>query len=323
MQLRDISRYSASLFKSPKGKLIIKWLQKILLIGIITWLGFELTNIGWSNVWKSLPLQPLFYFTFLIIYFQLPLFELWVYRCSWSFVTMKDIPIFIIKRVYNKDVLGYSGEIYFFMWAKKKMIYNGKYIFQTIKDNNIISSIASTVFSIMLLSIFFFTGQLPVEVWFTSKQLVYWISGMVVVLVLILVFYRFRNYIFHMKWSTALIIFGIQMIRLFMVQALNLLMFYIVIPDTPLYVWFSYLSIEIILSRVPFLPNKDFIFVSLSITLADSLNVNESAIAGLMLARSVLGKVANLILFTIFGNTKIKEINQEKFPGSFNYLRPE
>lgn len=227
-----------------------------------------------------------------------------------GFRCRKSIPTFIIKRVYNKDVLGYSGELYFFVWAKKHLSLKDKDILFTIKDNNIISSVASTVVSVGLLSIFFFTGQVPIDEWFTADQLVYWISGIVFALVLFIVLYRFRNYVIHMSWRTAFSIFGIQMLRLLVVQVLNLLMFYVVMPETPMYVWFTYLSIEIILSRIPFLPNKDFIFVSLSISLAGNLDVSESAIAGLMLTRSVLGKILNFIFFAVFSFFKPKDIEE-------------
>lgn len=317
MQFKDLGHQLSSFFESPAGKTLSRWFQRFLFVGIIVWMGTELTKVGWLKVWQALPIQPLFYVFFLIAYFQLPFFEVWIYRLTWTFDALKSIPTFIIKRVYNKDVLGYSGEVYFFVWAKKHLSLNDKDILFTIKDNNIISSVASTFVSVGLLSIFFFTGQVPIEEWFTADQLVYWISGTLFALVLIVVLYRFRNYVIHMSWNTAFSIFGIQMLRLLVVQALNLLMFYVVMPETPMYVWFTYLSIEIILSRIPFLPNKDFIFVSLSISLAGDLDVSESAIAGLMLTRSVLGKILNFIFFAIFSFFKpkdIEELEEEEIP---------
>lgn len=310
MQFKDLGHQLSSFFESPVGKSLTKWFQRFLFVGIVIWMGIELTNVGWMAVWESLPTQPLFYLFFLIAYFQLPFFEVWIYRLTWVFDAVKSIPTFIIKRVYNKDVLGYSGELYFFVWAKKHLSLKDKDILFTIKDNNIISSVASTVVSVGLLSIFFFTGQVPIDEWFKADQLVYWISGIVFALVLFIVLYRFRNYVIHMSWRTAFSIFGIQMLRLLVVQVLNLLMFYVVMPETPMYVWFTYLSIEIILSRIPFLPNKDFIFVSLSISLAGNLDVSESAIAGLMLTRSVLGKILNFIFFAVFSFFKPKDIEE-------------
>lgn len=297
-------------FSSAKGKSIAKWLQWILFVVITAWMGFELTKIGWLNVWNSLPTNWLFYLIFLFTYFQLPLFEVWIYRITWVFDAIKSIPAFIIKRVYNKDVLGYSGEFYFFIWAKKYLSLPDREIILAIKDNNVISSVASTLVSIGLLSIFIFSGKVPIQDWINYDQLVYWILGVVGLIILSALAYRFRNYVIHMSASSAASIFGIQIFRLLLVQAFNLLMFYVVMPETPLYVWFTYLSIEIILSRVPFLPNKDFIFVSLSISLAGALAVSEIEIAGLMLARSALGKILNFVFFGVFSFFKPKEIEE-------------
>ncbi|MFA5669172.1 MAG: hypothetical protein WC967_08005 [Balneolaceae bacterium] len=300
----------SAFFSSPKGKAIVKWLQRILFVAITAWMGYELTKIGWLKVWNSLPTNWFFYLIFLLTYFQLPLFEVWIYRVTWAFDAIKSIPTFIIKRVYNKDVLGYSGELYFFVWAKKYLSLPDREILLTIKDNNVISSVASTIVSIGLLSIFIFSGKVPIQDWINYDQLVYWILGIVGVVVLSALAYRFRDYVIHMTASNAASIFGIQIFRLLLVQAFNLLMFYVVMPETPMYVWFTYLSLEIILSRVPFLPNKDFIFVSLSISLAGTLAVSEIEIAGLMLARSALGKILNFVFFGVFSFFKPKEIEE-------------
>ena len=300
MQFKKSGTRLYSFFNSEKGTIIFKWFQGLLFVVIIFWMGFELTKIGWNRVWESLPIQPHFYFLFLFTYFQLPFFEIWIYRLTWRFNTLKSIPIFITKRVYNKDVLGYSGEFFFFSWIKKNISISSKDILLTIKDNNIISSVASTFVSVALLSIFFFTGLVPIDNWFSDDQLVYWIVGIILAIVLCLVIYRYRDYVIHMKWTTVISIFGIQVFRLIIVQASNLLMFYVVMPGIELYVWFTYLSLEIILSRIPFLPNKDFMFVGLSIAIAGNLSVSESEIAGLMLTRSVLSKTLNFVFFVIF-----------------------
>lgn len=310
MSSQNIISKVSDFFESPKGKAIVKWLQRFLFVVIIAWMGYELTKVGWLRVWKSLPKTWAFYIIFLFTYFQLPLFEVWIYRVTWMFNAIKSIPTFIIKRVYNKDVIGYSGEVYFFVWAKQNLNLDDKEVLVTIKDNNIISSIASTLVSIGLLSIFVFTGQVPIERIVSFDQVIYWVLGGIVVLVVGILAYRFRKFVIHMSAKNAFSIFGIQIFRLLLVQAFNLLMFYVVMPETPMYVWFTYLSIEIILSRIPFLPNKDFVFVSLSIGLANTLVVSEAEIAGLMLARSALGKILNFIFFGVFSFYKPKRVRE-------------
>ena len=278
MQLKNIFSEILAFFQTELGKKILKWGQNLLFIGILIWLGLELYKIGWRKVWESLPVTPYFYLLFLIGYFQLPFFELWIYRLAWVFDVVKSIPTFMIKRVYNKDVLGYSGELYFYAWVKKHLGVPDSEILTTIKDNNIISSAASTFVSVALLGIFVYTGQVKVSEWINHESMHYWLIGGFLLIVVIVFLYRFRNYVIHLTFRKAAEIFGIHLFRLILLQGINLLMFYVVMPDIPFFVWFTYIALEIILSRIPLLPNRDFIFVGMSINLAGALSVDQPSI---------------------------------------------
>lgn len=69
-------------------------------------------------------------------------------------------------------------------------------------------------------------------------------------------------------------------------------------PEIPLRIWFTYLSMTLILSRIPFLPNKDLVFIGASIEISKLINVSTAGIAGLFIAQNVLDKVLNAVLFT-------------------------
>lgn len=299
MDVRAKAKSISDFFRTDSGKTLLKWIKRLINAGVLVWLVYELTEIGWREVWKSLPTQPLFYILFLGMFFQLPFFEVIIYRVTWAFNAVKSIPIFLLKSVYNKDVLGYSGEVYFFLWARNTLDMGSTEIFKIIKDNNIISSIASTLFSLALLSVFLFTDQIKILEWIADQNQLYFYMGIVLVIIVVLLFIRFRHFVISMPLKTAYKIFSIQMFRLFLIQVFNLLMYYIVLPDTPLYIWFTYIAVEIILSRIPFLPNRDLIFTGMGITMAEGLMVSKSAIAGLMVARAVLGKISTLASFGI------------------------
>lgn len=308
MKLRSIGNSITTFFQSPTGKRVLKWAQRFINVAVMVWLVYELTNIGWLKVWQSLPTQPLFYVLFLFLFFQLPLFEVLIYRLTWKFDAWKSVPIFLMKRVYNKDVLGYSGEVYFYLWARKTIEeLSDREIFKTIKDNNIISSIASTLVSILLLSIFFFTDQIKIVDWLTQQNQAYLWGGVLLIVVIFILLIRFRHFVISMPLKTAYSIFGIQMFRLLIGQAFNVAMYVIVMPETPYYVWFTLLSVEIILTRIPFLPNRDLIYVAMSIGIAEGMAVSTSGIAAITLARSVLNKVFN---FSAFGIGSILKRNK-------------
>lgn len=311
MSFSSLTGKITEFFKTEHGKLILKWSQHLINVGVLVWLIYELNKIGWLKVWQSFPSQPLFYILFLFLFCQLPLFEVLIYRLTWKFDSLRSIPVFLVKRVYNKDVLGYSGEFYFFAWAKTTLDLSGSEIFKIIKDNNIISSVASTLLSIALLSIFLFTDQIKIMEWIANQNQMYFIGGGLFLVLIIFIFVKFRHYVISMPIKTAYQIFGIQIVRLLLVQTVNLLMYIIVLPDIPLYIWFTYLAIEIILSRIPFLPNRDLIFASISISIAGDLAVAEESIAGIMLAKSALNKVGNVAAFGLSNLSKQSDVVPE------------
>lgn len=297
MQHTKIRAKISDFFESNKGKLFIKWLQRFITIGVLIWLGLELTEVGWVKVWKALPTQPLFYFLFLLFFFQLPFMEAVIYKITWPISVIKSIPAFLQKRVYNKEVFGYSGEIFLLFWAKTEVGLKGKEALKTIKDNNIISSVASTLFSVLLLSVFILTDQIKILDWLFDKSVVYYSIAGITLIAVSLILYRFRKVIISMNLNNALKVFGLHSLRLLLVQILNLLMYYVVLPDVPLYTWFIFIALEIIVSRVPFIPNRDVIYTSMSISITSTMVVNQDEIAGIMIAKLALNKVGSLISF--------------------------
>ncbi len=297
VQLRYYRKRISSFFRTQTGQSILKWSQYLFNAAILVWLVYELTDVGWRNVWDSLPVNPIFYLLFLFLYFQLPFFEVLIYRMTWTFDSLRSVPIFLLKKIYNKDVLGYSGEVYFYLWARKALDLRDSEILKTIKDNNIISSVASTLVAIGLLSIFLFTDQIKIVDWIANQNQAYFWGGAIFLVVLIILFIYFRHQVISMPMKTAFSIFGIQTFRLVLGQAVNVLMYYVVMPDTPLYIWFTLLSVEIVLTRIPFIPNRDLIYVGMSIGIAEGLDVSTSAIAALMVTKGVLNKAFNFLAF--------------------------
>jgi hypothetical protein len=266
---------------------------------VLVWLIYEISRIGWQDVGRSLPVQPLFYFLIFILFIQLPLIEVVIYRLSWVFNGLKAIPVFFIKTVYNKHVMGYSGEFYFYIWAQKNIALPAKKIFRTVMDNNIISSISSTFVAILLLALFFFTGQIKPITDFIETDHVYVFASLILLLVIGIIMIRFRRFVIAMPVKTAVSVFSIHTLRLIVMHGVNVWMYYIVLPETPLYVWFTLLSIEIILSRIPFLPNRDLIFTGIGISVAGILEMSAAEIGGILIAKSIGGKILNLAAFGI------------------------
>jgi len=303
LNFNDIKNKWIAFWKSPKGKLTGKWLRRAFMVSIIGFLVWQILQIGWQEVLKSLPTTPWFYLIFLILYFALPMSEQFIYRMSLNFGFWEGLKVFIQKKVLNLDVMGYTGEAYFYVWGKQHLKEDDKHIFNVIKDNNIISSFASTLLAIILLTIFISVSEVDfLEVIKVSQNVV--IGVVIVAIIVIFLGIYFRKYIISMNRNMALKVFGIHVFRIIFVYTLEVLQWMVVLPLVPLHIWFVFLSARIISSRLPFIPSQDLLFVSISLEMSKYMDVSGAGIAGIMIANNFLNKSMNLILYSFFSTEK-------------------
>lgn len=294
--------------ESEKGKLTGKVISYLIQAGIIFYLGYQLTQIGWQKFFTSLPTNPLFYLLFLVIYFALPVTEIFSYMQSWNMSFWESLPIYIKKRVYNKNFIGYSGEVVVYTWARKKSFDTDKNIFKVIRDNNIVSSLASTTVVFGLLIAFILSGRISFMNELTSRYDAFTItSTSVIVSILAVVAYYNRSYFFSMPARIAAAVFTFHSTRMLVINGVQILIWHLVMPDVSYEIWFTFLSIQLIISRIPFLPNRDLFYIGASLEVSHMINVSAAGIAGLLVAQNVLDKLVNMGLFTLISIQEGKE----------------
>jgi len=295
-----------SFFNTPVGSKLLKfgtYLFQAVVVGVII---YQLAGIGWGEIWRSLPTEPLFYLLFLFIYFLLPFSETVAYRICWGIPYFKSIPIFIKKRIFNKDVMGYSGEIVLMHWAVRSAEVSKKQAFKDIRDMNIISSAASTLVSLGLLLVLILSGQIKAMEYlfnadyFTGITQGDYLIGTVILAILIAAIYRFRKYLFSMSLKISFKVFAIHSIRMIFLYAAQILQWHIVLPEISLEVWFTFLSVNIVISRIPFLPSQDLVATGTNIEVAKILNSPVAAVTGLFIVHNVLDKILNLAFFIYY-----------------------
>jgi len=299
--------------KSPRGKKIIKYLTYAAQALIVLIIGIQLTDIGWGRILNALPTTPWFYVLFLFIYFLLPLSEALAYKITWGIPYWKSLSIFIKKRIFNKDVMGYSGEIVLMQWASLHTQKKKKQIFKDVRDMNIISSAASTIIAFGLLGILFLTGQIKALDQFIQRDFLsgtslidYAIVGLIAI-ILIAVIARFRKYLFSMPAMTSFKVFSIHSIRMIVLYAAQILQWHLVLPDISLEIWFTFLSVNIIISRIPIIPSQDLVATGTNIEIAKVLQVPVAPVTGIFLVHDVLGKLLNFGLYLLLTITGKRE----------------
>lgn len=289
------TRFSAS----SQGKGVIRWTKRGLLATIGIYLVWKLREIGWQAVWAERPKALLFYALFLLIYFSLPLTEILIYRVTWRYDMWRSVPAFIKKRIYNKGVLGYSGEVYFYGWASKNLHLTDREIAETIRDNNIISSVASTLVALSLIFFFLTYGELNLQRWIGKPNWTYLGVAVVLLAVLVPLAIRYRRYLYAMPLKATLAIFVIQCVRLLVGQVLQIAQWAVVMPDVALNKWFTLAAVSLIISRIPALPNQSVVLMGVAVELSTRLGIPTAGMFSMMGVLAALEKVMNVGLFTL------------------------
>lgn len=298
--LAGLSARWAAFAQSRQGMLALRVGRWLFVVGIVGYLAFRLAEIGWGEVIRSLPTTPWFYVLFFAAFLQLPFVETLIYRTLWDFPYGRGLAAFFKKRVFNQDVLGYSGEVYLYVWARRHVRgARDRDLLKAIRDNNILSSAASTLVALGLLGFFIYGGYVDIRAWLGEHSVLEVGLAVVAVVVVGALAVRFRRYLFSMPPRQAAFVFSLHVARLLVANALLLAQWIVVIPEVSLATWFTFMAVAIVLDRIPFLPNRDLLFFGVGLEMGGALGVPMSALAGMLLAFNVLTKGLNLAFLAV------------------------
>jgi hypothetical protein len=312
----NLKKIWSELLDSPRAKQVQKVGRRIVIAAIVGIIIYQLFDIGWSEVLRNLPTAPLFYLIFLFLFITLPLAEVFIYGQVWSLRKWSLFKSFLTKRVYNDEVMGYSGEFFLFMWARKHLDKGDKEILKNIRDNNILSALSSNLVVVSLLGILTFTGIIDLEELVGNVNLFYLIIAAVIFIILLALITQFRKYFFDLPLKKAFIVFLIYFWRFIIHNAAMMLMWAVAIPGIPLTTWFVFIAINLVVNRIPFMPSRDLVFLMAGIELSRVLEINTAAVAGMLLVYSALKKILNLVLFMLIEAYSKKNEKMPSEPGS-------
>ena len=276
-----------------------KWSRILLQVGIFGFLIYQLATIGLKEIIKSLPTNPFFYVLYFVIYFSLPIAEIFIYKIKWPLTWKTAFPIFIQKKVLNTDVVGYSGEFFLFHWARNTLGVNGKEAAKFIKDNNILSSIASTLITIVLLYYFVIQGYVSINDYMPEFNFGLILGIVIAVILLGGLAYYFRKHIISTNKKESMKIFGFHSSRILFINILQIIQYTIARPDIPIEVWFTMVAVQILVSRVPFLPSTDALYVSIAVQMAGPLNVPSQVLGSITGINLLMKRLLNVITFSV------------------------
>lgn len=275
------------------------------LVLVIGWLAVQLADIGWAEVWTARPRTPWFYLLWIVLYLQLPLVESLIYWGLWGLPVREGLPPIIRKRALNQNVVSYSGEAYFFAWVRRHLGLGKRRIAGTLKDNAIASGMGSWTAAVVLISVFLMTGQIVLVDLLGPEVPLY---AAVAAVALVGIGVRFRRTLFSLPPRTVATLFAVHLGRfLLLVYVLQILQWWVVLPEAPLSVWATMLAALTLINRIPLLPAADLVGIGAVLGMSDLLAASEATIAAMLLTRSALDKGANVLLFLVSYLTRPRE----------------
>lgn len=301
MSLRTFRDQVAAFAETPRGRRLAAGLRMAAVGGIIAFLVYRLTRIGWGEVWAALPTTPWFYLIVVVMYLLLPLGETVIYRSLWDVRGWPLFSVLLRKKVLNQDVLNYSGEVYFLAWARRRVEGSRRQVTMEVKDNLIVSSITSTVAALLILGGFFAMGAFDAIDAVTLPGGWSLVAAVAVGMVGAALLFRFRRALFHIEGPMLGVLWGVHFGRFLLSNVLQVLQWYVVLPDAPFQAWAVLLTALVITNRIPLLPSKDLLFVGVGVELSGVLGIPMATVAGMLLVRSVADKLLNLVLFVGLG----------------------
>ncbi len=282
-------------WRTAAGQRVVRVGGVLFTLGIVLYLVEQLGEIGWMEVWAAAPATIWFYVLFAIMYLTLPVFESVVYSMVWNMPPHRVFFPLLKKRVYSRSLVDYSGEAYLFVWARQRVDLPERQLLATIKDSVLASVAASTAVAGLLLAGALFTGLLVLPEGLTRPYVSYSLAVVLGAVGLGYAVFKFRHYILFLPAETLKKILALHVGRLLVLQVLQVVQWMVVYPDVPLKAWFTLLAAQIVLYRIPFLPQRDLVFAGVGLQMAGWIDFTAASMAGLLLTVSVLEKGANLL----------------------------
>lgn len=265
---------------------------------ILVAVAWQFRSLDLKGIVALIPLSPFFWLAFLAYYLAGPLSEWIIFRRLWR-LPVEGIGALLRKLVSNEILLGYLGEVYFYAWARKNAHVTTA-PFGAIKDVTILSALTGNVVTLVMVVLaapLFGSLHLGMD----SKAFV---GSTVFVLLLSAIMLFLRKRLFTLPRRELRFVAAAHLVRIGAMTVLAAVMWHLLLPSVAVTWWLVLGTVRQLVSRLPFLPNKDVIFAGIATFLVGSDTEIVSAMA--LMATLLLG--AHLVVGAVLG---IRELARE------------
>jgi hypothetical protein len=295
LQLRRDCEHIAAGLNARWGKAashVLRWGIPILLLAI---LGYGLTQLGWSHIWDARPRALGFYLVLVLPFFVQPVADLVIYRNLLGVGRLLPFSVMLRKRYMNNVMVDYSGEAYFFLWARKNLDLKKGVLLHAVKDSNILSAGAGlAVVWLMLLAlvesgVMKLPAFLPTNLWTVVS-----VGSFPLVLCLALIVGGRR--VTALSRTDVATTFAIHLARSIAALSLEFALWWLsgALPSAT--ICLEFVALRLLITRLPFLPSKELVFVGVGIAAAGLMDVSAPRVAAVLVVMTAVSLLQEFAL---------------------------
>ncbi|WP_340266039.1 hypothetical protein [Sphingobium mellinum] len=268
------------------GRNWTRWAGPLLSALILVVALAQFRHLDPRSLWALMPSAPLFWAIFGLNYLAGPFSEWVIFRRLWS-IPAEGFLALLRKLVSNEILLGYLGEVYFYAWARRSSRITTA-PFGAIKDVAILSALVGNVVTLVMVALAFpllSAVDAGVNRWEVGGSILFVLLTSIVTMML-------RRRLFTLPREELWIVAGIHFLRVVGQIVLSAIMWHLLLPVVALSWWILLGTLRQLISRLPFLPNKDVVFAGIAALL---IGRNSEIVAAMALMAS-LTLAAHLLL---------------------------
>ncbi|MCM0033857.1 hypothetical protein [Sandarakinorhabdus limnophila] len=261
------------------------WVGTIITLAVLVAAMLQLAQLDLARVAAIVPSSPAFWLVFALSYFAGPLGDYAIFRRLWQ-IPVAGFFALLRKLIGNELITGYVGDLYFYTWARQRTSMTSA-PFGAVKDVAILSAMAANAVTLVLMVLAYpllDTLHLGIDstAFFASVALMLVISSGVLF---------FRKKLFSLPAPDLWVVTFVQTARVIATLVLTGLCWHLALPAESVELWVLLSAMRMLLSRLPFLPNKDVVFAALAVFM-----IGQDAEVGALMAM-----MASLLLATHLG----------------------
>ena len=285
----------------PRGWL--RWVGPLVSLAIVAAAIHHFRAGDFHRIAALVPRTPAFWLVFAAAYLAQPIMDFIIFRRLWG-IPAAGFAALVRKYISNEVLLGYSGELYFYTWARRRASLGGLDApagaiatgapFGAIKDVAILSALIGNVVTLAMFVIAYPHLEQKLDMGLSGKTL---FTSIAVLLGSSLVVMLLRGRVFSLPKRQLAFVAAMQLLRVLATTALAALMWSLVLPTVPFLYWLMLASLRLLISRLPLIPNKDVVFAGVAVLIVGtSAAAAGSGIAPLMAMMAALLIIVHLIV---------------------------